>query len=98
MILLCLKTAFSSFSPKICPNALLFNRNYTFRYTHPSEPSVFTILSFKNTAFFWGVKYFYHTPAGKYEAEKRIYLTEIIFYLTEIFFYFTEIIFYLTEI
>ena len=54
MILLCLKTAFSSFSPKICPNALLFNRNYTFRYTHPSEPSVFTILSFKNTAFFWG--------------------------------------------
>ena len=47
---------------------------------------------------FWGFKYFYHTPAGKYEAEKRIYLTEIIFYLTEIFFYFTEIISYLTEI
>ena len=50
-ILLCLKTAFSSFSPKICPNGLLFNRNYTFYDTHPSEPSVFTILSFKNTAF-----------------------------------------------
>ena len=47
---------------------------------------------------FWGFKYFYHTPAGKYEAEKRIYLTEIIFYLTEIFFYFIEIISYLTEI
>lgn len=47
---------------------------------------------------FWGFKYFYHTPAEKNEAEKRIYLTEIIFYLTEIFFYFTEIISYLTEI
>lgn len=47
---------------------------------------------------FWGFKYFYHTPAGKYEAEKRMYLTEIFFYLTEIFFYFTEINFYLTEI
>lgn len=85
MILLCLKTAFSSFSPKICPNGLLFNRNYTFCDTHPSEPSVFAILSFK-ILHFWGFKYFYHTPAGKYEAEKRIYLTEIIFYLTEIFF------------
>ena len=47
---------------------------------------------------FWGFKYFYHTPAGKYEAEKRIYLTEIFFYLTEIFFYLTEIFFYFTEI
>lgn len=27
MILLCLKTAFSSFSPKICPNCLLFYQN-----------------------------------------------------------------------
>ena len=98
MILLCLKTAFSSFSPKIYPNCLLFIRIYTFCDTHPSEPSVFTILSFKNTAFLGGFKYFYHTPAGKYEAENRIYLTEIFFYLTEIFFYFTEINFYLTEI
>ena len=36
--------------------------------------------------------------AKRDEAEKRIYLTEIIFYLTEIFFYFIEIISYLTEI
>ena len=47
---------------------------------------------------FGGFKYFYHTPAGKYEAENRIYLTEIFFYLTEILLYFTEINFYLTEI
>lgn len=85
MILLCLKTAFSSFSPKICPNGLLLTE-----ITHSVIPILqflqFSRFSPSKILHFWGFKYFYHTPAGKYEAEKRIYLTEIIFYLTEIFF------------
>lgn len=98
MILLCLKTAFSSFIPKICPNCLLFLSEFTHSVIPILQNLQFSRFSPSKILHFWGFKYFYHTPAGKYEAEKRMYLTEIFFYLTEIFFYFTEINFYLTEI
>ena len=97
MILLCLKTAFSSSVQKSIQTVYFLSE-----FTHSVIPILqnlqFSRFSPSKILHFWGFKYFYHTPAGKYEAENRIYLTEIFFYLTEIFFYFTEINFYLTEI
>ena len=86
MILLCLKTAFSSFSPKICPNCLLFISIYTFCDTHPSEPSVFTILSFKNTAFLGFQIFFTTLQLGNMKQRKGFILLRYFSILQRYFF------------
>ena len=72
-------------APKSVQTVYFFIRIYTFCDTHPSEPSVFTILSFKNTAFLGFQIFLPHSSWEIWSREKDVSYWDIFLSYRDIF-------------